>query len=54
MLTPSLIVPAKVNSVASEQAYLPHMQDDPTAQKIACGAIVAEGDLVAVCRLQMM
>ena len=24
------------------------------AQKIACGAIVAEGDIVAVCRLQLM
>ena len=28
--------------MASEQAYPPHVQDDPTAQKIACGAIVAQ------------
>jgi hypothetical protein len=42
MLTPSLIVPAEVNSIANEQAYPPHVQDDPTTQKIACGAIVSE------------
>jgi hypothetical protein len=42
MLTPSLIVPAEVNSTASEQAYPPHVQDDPTAQKIACGAHESE------------
>jgi hypothetical protein len=42
MLTPSLIVPAEVNSIANEQAYPPSLQDDPTTQKIACGAIAAE------------
>jgi hypothetical protein len=28
--------------MASEQAYPPHVQDDPTAQKIACGAHESE------------